>query len=279
MLVHKGCFKDDTVLKKPPADDHRLLSYGFYGTILPGSKVDMWKGIHLAVKKNTIFSNFKTTDLNTLEQKQDHHLLRKAFTLSLITIFYNLVEGGISTWFGSEDETLALFGFGVDSFVEVISGLGIAHMVWRMRRNGAEGTDKFERTALRITGVAFYLLTAGLVAGAGINIYTGAEPETTRVGIVVAAISILTMYFLYREKLKVGKKLNSAPIISDAHCTKTCFYLSFILLASSLLYELFGIPYVDAAGSVAIAWYAFREGREAFEKASRNSLACSDDCC
>ena len=213
------------------------------------------------------------------QSKEVEKLLKIAFVLSLITILYNLLEGGISTYYGSEDETLALFGFGVDSFVEVISGLGIAHMVWRMRRSPVDKRDGIEAVALKITGTAFYLLTAGLVVGAGINIYMGAEPETTRIGIVIAVVSILTMYFLYKEKLSVGKKLQSAPIISDAHCTKTCFYLSFILLGSSLLYELFGIPYVDAIGSLGIAWYAFKEGREAFEKARTGNITCSDDCC
>ncbi|GAA0890487.1 cation transporter [Fulvivirga kasyanovii] len=211
--------------------------------------------------------------------KSNKNLLNLAFNLSLITIIYNLVEGGVSTFYGSEDETLALFGFGIDSFVEVISGLGIAHMVWRMKRSPVERRDKFERTALIITGSAFYLLVLGLVIGAALNIYSGAKPHTTKVGIIIAIISITTMYFLYKAKIKVGKKLNSAPIISDAHCTKTCFYLSFILLGSALIYEIFKVPYVDALGSLGIAWYAFREGREAFEKARTNAMSCSDDCC
>lgn len=104
-------------------------------------------------------------------------------------------------------------------------------------------------------------------------------PTTTLPGIVIAGLSILTMYILYYYKLKVGKALNSAPIISDAKCTKTCFYLSFILLGASLLYELFKIPYVDAIGSLGIAWYAYKEGKEAFEKVKENKLSCSDDCC
>ena len=132
---------------------------------------------------------------------------------------------------------------------------------------------------MKITGTAFYILTAGLVVGAFLSIYQGFQPETTRSGIVISVISILTMYFLYRKKLNVGKALDSAPIISDAHCTKTCFYLSFILLASSLLYEFFAVPYVDALGSLGIAWYAFKEGKETFEKARTKNLSCSDDCC
>ncbi len=205
--------------------------------------------------------------------------LQWALILSVVTIFYNAIEGIVATYFGATDDTLALFGFGVDSFVEVLSGLGIAHMVIRMQRNGNIQRDSFERNALRITGTAFYLLMTGLVIGSFMAFYSGAQPQTTKAGIVISVISIATMYFLYRMKLNVGEKLNSAPIISDAKCTKTCFYLSFVLLGSSLIYEWLQVPYIDALGSLGIAWYAFKEGREAFEKAQSPNLSCSDDCC
>jgi voltage-gated potassium channel Kch len=103
------------------------------------------------------------------DQSRDK-LLRIAFILSLIAIIYNIFEGLISVFFGITDDTLALLGFGVDSFVEVISGLGIAHMLLRMKLSGTVESDRFERTALRITGFSFYILTAGLVIGSVINI-------------------------------------------------------------------------------------------------------------
>ncbi len=99
-----------------------------------------------------------------------NNLIRKAFALSLITIFYNLVEGLVSIYFGAGDETLALLGFGVDSFVEVISGIGIAHMILRMKYSKVENRDEFEKTALRVTGTVFYLLAAGLIIGSVLNI-------------------------------------------------------------------------------------------------------------
>lgn len=210
-------------------------------------------------------------------------LINIALILSLVTIFYNLAEGLISIYFGLDDETLALLGFGVDSFVEVISGIGILHMIIRMKRIGDDpaSRDKFERTALRITGFAFYLLTAGLLFGAVMNVKQGSQPETTVVGIIISSISIATMWFLMYYKKKIGRKLNSDAIIADANCTKTCFYLSIILLASSGLYEIFRIAYIDVIGSLAIAWFAFSEGREAFEKASSETLSCGcgDDHC
>jgi divalent metal cation (Fe/Co/Zn/Cd) transporter len=201
--------------------------------------------------------------------------INTALILSLITIFYNIAEGVISVYFGTEDETLALFGFGVDSFVEVISGIGILHMIIRMKRSNVNKRGGFERTALKITGFSFYILTAGLIFGSFLNIINDVKPETTIVGIIVSIISIFTMYYLMNAKLKVGKELKSDAIIADANCTKTCFYLSFLLLASSGLYELFQISYIDIAGSLGIAYFAFKEGKEAFEKSVSENLACT----
>jgi len=203
--------------------------------------------------------------------------LRFALALGLITIFYNIIEGTISIFFGLEDETLALFGFGVDSFVEVISGIGITHMLLRMKYSKVVSRDKFEKTALRITGFSFFLLAIGLIVGSAFNLVQNSHPQTTVAGIIIAVVSILTMYWLMTSKLKVGKALNSDAIIADANCTKTCFYLSFILLVTSGLYELFHIRYFDILGSLGIAYFAFNEGREAYEKVKSGNLACNCD--
>ena len=205
-------------------------------------------------------------------------LIKTALILSIITILYNIGEGAFSIFFGASDDTLALLGFGIDSFVEVISGIGILHMVIRMNNSEPEYHDAFERQALKITGTAFYLLTVGLIIGSGINVINGIKPETTIAGIIISSVSIVTMYFLMKAKLNVGRKLNSNAIIADANCTKTCFYLSFILLASSLLFEIFGVGWFDIIGSLGIAWFAFTEGREAFEKSKAEKVGCSCGC-
>ena len=96
--------------------------------------------------------------------ESEQKLLHKAYLLSLFTIFYNIAEGLVSMILGYEDETLSLFGFGADSFIEVISGLGIAFMIWRIKNNPESSRSRFEITALKITGTAFYLLSAGLPA-------------------------------------------------------------------------------------------------------------------
>jgi hypothetical protein len=207
---------------------------------------------------------------------REKKLYSAAIGLALFTIVYNLAEGIIATWFGCEDETLTLLGFGVDSFIEMISGIGIAHMAIRIRQNPSATRDSFERTALRVTGVAFYLLVAGLVISASLSIYTGAKPETTFWGVVISLISILVMLALLYGKRKIGRELKSEPILADANCTLVCIYMSVILLLSSGLYELTHLPYIDAAGTLGLAWLSYREGKECFEKASSDKYCAHD---
>jgi len=198
-----------------------------------------------------------------------------ASALALITIAYNIVEGAVSVIFGLEDGSMALFGFGVDSFVEVISGIGIWHMVRRIRNNGSENPDQFEQTALKITGKGFYVLTVGLAVTAAIDLYRGHKPETTFWGIVISVISIVTMWLLIHYKVKVGKQLDSQAILSDAACTRACLQLSVVLFIASIGYELTHIGGMDSVGTFVIAGLCFREGREALEKAKSKSFACT----
>ena len=177
------------------------------------------------------------------------NLYKKAFQLSLITIFYNIIEGIVSIIMGYHDETLTLFGFGIDSFIEVMSGIGIAVMILRIKRNPDSSKNQFEINALKITGTAFYLLSVGLIAGVILNILNKHKPETTFWGIVISIISIIVMWWLMIAKIKTGKQLKSEPIISDGNCSKICVYMSVVLLISSLIYQLTGFIYADVIGA------------------------------
>ncbi|MDH5182941.1 MAG: hypothetical protein OEX12_03540 [Gammaproteobacteria bacterium] len=212
-------------------------------------------------------------------QTPRHTLLVWALALAIFTVVYNILEGLVAIRFGIEDDSLTLLGFGIDSFVEVISGLGIWHMVLRIRRHENEDPDRFERTALRITGFAFYLLTMGLVATALFNVYTNSQPQTTFWGTVIALVSISFMWLLIHFKVKVGTLLGSQAIIADAHCSRACMHFSFVLLISSLAYTLTGIGYIDSLGALVIAWLAFKEGREAMAKShGQSTCGCTTSC-
>lgn len=199
-----------------------------------------------------------------------------ALALGVFTIVYNLAEGIISTWFGFEDETLALFGFGVDSFIEMISGIGIVYMVLRIRHHPTSNRSEFERTALKITGASFYILVVGLVTSSLLIIYLEQKPITTFWGVVVSTISILVMLALIYGKIKTGRKLSSDAILADANCTKVCIYMSCVLLASSAIYSWTGFAYADALGTLGLAWFSYKEGKECFEKAASNKHCACD---
>jgi divalent metal cation (Fe/Co/Zn/Cd) transporter len=212
------------------------------------------------------------------EPIENSRLYHRAGLLALITIGYNFLEGLVSIWFGLGDETFALFGFGLDSFVEVISGIGIWHMVRRQRATSGIAPDRFERRALRITGGAFSLLAIGLAATALVNVIQGNRPTSTFWGIVVALVSIVSMGLLIRAKVRVGTALASPAILADAACTRACLYLSVVLLAASAGYELTGIGWLDALGTLGIAAFAVKEGREAFGKAKGIACCCTGKC-
>lgn len=199
--------------------------------------------------------------------------------LALITVFYNIVEGMVSVAFGIRDETIALFGFGLDSFVEVISGIGIWHMINRMRTNKSSNSDRFEQTALKVTGTAFYILAIGLTITAAVTLLKGHKPETTLWGIIVAGVSILLMWILIHYKLKIGRRFQSEALLTDAACSKACMYLSLVLLFSSVAYEVTGIGGFDSIGAIGIALFSLKEGREAFGKTKGKSICgCQGKC-
>lgn len=216
--------------------------------------------------------NFSETEM-TQEAKVTANLFKTALLLAGITITYNILEGLISVFFGFDDESFTLLGFGVDSFIEVLSGIGIAHMILRIRNKPNSDRDTFEQTALRITGIAFYILVAGLVVSSLYNIWSGHRPETSLAGLLISLLSLLTMFALMTAKRRVGNALNSQAILADAECTKVCIYMSLILLGASGLYMLTHIPYLDSLGTLGLSYFAFKEGKECFEK-SRNQAHC-----
>jgi len=175
---------------------------------------------------------------------------------------------------GYSDETLSLFGFGADSFIEVMSGFGIAIMILRIKNNPGSPKSNFETKALKVTGTAFYILSAGLFAGIILNLIYHHKPENTIWGVIISLVSIAVMSWLLNAKKRIGKTLSSEPIIADANCTRICIYMSLVLLASSLVYKLTGFAYSDALGAAGLMYFSISEGRESFGKAKGKECSC-----
>ncbi|MGB4773785.1 MAG: cation transporter [Daejeonella sp.] len=209
-------------------------------------------------------------------QKSEEILFNRALRIAQFVVIYNIIEGIVSMITGYADESLTLFGFGADSFIEVASNLGVIFMINRIKQNPESDRTNFEKTALKITGYSFYVLSIGLSLGAVLSIIEKHKPINTMLGVFISLLSILVMWYVAHKQLKTGKALNSQPIISDARCTIVCIYMSVVLLASSLIYYLTGFRYVDALGAIGLAWFSVKEGKEAIEKSKGRE--CCDDC-
>lgn len=192
---------------------------------------------------------------------------RLALGLSIFTIVYNTLEGLFSVLLGGKDESLTLFGFGLDSIIEVISGIGILIMIRRIQRSPLTNKSKGEILALHITGYSFYVLIGLLIISSAFAIVKHHHPVTSFWGIVISLISITVMLILARLKINTGRKLDNKAIIADGNCTMVCVYMSVVLLVSSLLYHWTHLAYADVIGSLALCWFCFSEGREALENA------------
>ncbi len=203
-----------------------------------------------------------------------NRLFTWALSLAVLTVVYNIIEGLVAIYFGLQDETLTLFGFGADSFVETISAIGVTQMVIRIKKNPASDKGRFEVLSLKITGWCFYALTLILIISAVYNLIQGHQPTSTTAGVIIASISIVTMWALVHAKISLGKKLESAPIIADAKCNLVCLYMSLILLIASGLWLIWQIPYIDIVGTMGLVYFSVKEGQEAMLKAKGIECQC-----
>lgn len=188
-------------------------------------------------------------------------LVAWARTLARLTVAYNLVEGLVSMALGAADESLALFGFGADSFIEVGSALLV---LWRLRGEGpCRAADALVRERRATAGIAvlFLALAAGTAAGAVLQLASRRHPETTLPGLVVALVSLAFMLFLWRAKRRTAAALASRTLAGDAACSLVCIRLSLVLLVGSLLFVLSpALWWADAIAALALAALIAREG-------------------
>jgi divalent metal cation (Fe/Co/Zn/Cd) transporter len=198
-------------------------------------------------------------------------LFRLAVALTVFTIVYNLTVGIISISFGFDEKTLALFGFGINNFVEILPSFWILARITRGKSTTITRTH-FERVALQIAAVSFYILAIGIIAAAILNLYTGHQPQTTIFGVVLSMISLATMSALLYGQSKVGMRLGSKVIIANANRAKVCIYMSIVLFVSSAIYEATELLYIDSIGALGIAYFSFKKGKECFEKIRSHQL-------
>ena len=224
-----------------------------------------------------------STDDRQLSPTEDRVKLgRRAQLLAGASVSYNIVEAGIAIAAGTVAGSGALIGFGLDSIVEVASGLII---LWQFRHRVPESR---ERLALRMIALSFLALAAYVAVDAVLALFQQHRPEQSLVGIGLAIASLAIMPLLSLAQRRTGRALGSATVVADSTQTLLCTYLSAVLLLGLVLNGWLGWWWADPIAALIIAAVAAKEGLDAWRGKNccgpitvDNSAesSCSDACC
>ena len=213
---------------------------------------------------------------------------RRAQLLAAASVSYNAVEAVVAIAAGLVAGSVALVGFGLDSIVEVSSGLIV---LWQFRHRLPESR---ERHALRLMALSFLALAAYVTVDSLRALATGREPDSSSVGIGLAIASLLIMPFLSWAQRRTGRSLGSNAVVADSTQTLLCTYLSAVLLAGLVLNATLGWSWADPVAGLVVAAVAVREGLAAWRGegcacgpavAGRPGIevdeggGCADTCC
>jgi divalent metal cation (Fe/Co/Zn/Cd) transporter len=191
--------------------------------------------------------------------------------LAYVTVGYNTLEGLISILFAVLAGSSALLGFGIDSFVESLSGMVMIWRFTRMSQLTPAQAEQRERTAIRLVGLSLLILGGYVIYESTTMLYFGAGPTRSPAGLVIAIVSLIAMPVLYVWKRRTAAAIRSRSLAADAKQTLACVMLSVALLAGTGLHYLMGFWQADPIAGMVIAAYLIREGYHAW---TEQDLCC-----
>lgn len=202
---------------------------------------------------------------NQLSKQEKDEKFRFGLLLSYFTVGYNVLEGIISVIVGSLTGSVALVGFGLDSFIESLSG---SVMIWRLSKHGKishEEEEAVEAKAANFVGASFFILAAYILYEAISRLISQEAPDSSFIGIVIAVLSLLVMPFLAYLKNKTGKEIGSHSLVADSKQTFVCVLMSVALLIGVAANYLFGIWWLDPAAALFFVIILVKEGYNAIK--------------
>lgn len=205
-------------------------------------------------------------------------LVRQGITVEWLTLAWMIVEVGVSITAALLAGSVALMAFGLDSGIELISA-GV--MVWRLRIEQLGGdherVEHAERRAALVVGWSLMLLAVYVVISAAWGLWHRTQPETTSLGIAIAAAALIIMPLFVRVKRRIADRIGSAALRGDAAEGVVCAYMAAVLLAGLALRAVFGWWWADSVAALGIVYFIVREGREALEEARGEEEKDDDD--
>jgi divalent metal cation (Fe/Co/Zn/Cd) transporter len=206
-----------------------------------------------------------TTPPAALSPAEVERLTRRGLRLAQFTVAYNVIEGAVAITAGLFAGLVSLVGFGLDSGIESAAAVLVGLRLSARLRHG-EADERKERRTLKAVAVTFFVLAAYVVIEGARNLVSDEEPDTSVVGLVLLAASVIVMPLLARAKRRVAMQLGGDQLIlADAAETKICVLLSISTLAGLALFAVTGAAWLDPVAGFIIAAFAIHEGREAWE--------------
>ncbi|MBM7502687.1 cation transporter [Agromyces aurantiacus] len=198
-------------------------------------------------------------------------LHRRVRWIVAATIGYNVLEGIVAVSAGAAASSAALIGFGLDSFIEVLSAVAVA---WQFTRKDPE---RWEKPTVRAIGIAFFALAAYVSIDAILALAGVQAVDHSPVGIAIAVASLVVMPALAWIEFRTGRELGSRSVQADARQLLLCMDLSGTVLVGLLLNTLFGWMWADSAAALVVAALAVREGIEAWRGDVESPFELLDD--
>jgi divalent metal cation (Fe/Co/Zn/Cd) transporter len=193
-----------------------------------------------------------------------------ALLLLWLTVAWNVIEGVVALSSGILAQSVALVGFGLDSFIEVTAA-GI--LLWRLSLpDHDERVERRETTAHRVVGATFLLLAAYILAQTVYTLTVGDEPEESTVGLILAILSLIVMPALGLAKRANARRLGSRALVAESTETLICSYLSLTLFIGLAANVALGWWWADIAAALAMVPWIAKEGLEGFR-----AEACEDE--
>jgi divalent metal cation (Fe/Co/Zn/Cd) transporter len=203
--------------------------------------------------------------------------IRSGVAVEWCTIGWMVIEAAVSLSAGIMAGSIALVAFGIDSLIELVSA-GV--VLWRLllERDQApvdrQLIERAERAASRVVGWSLVALAVYVTLQSGYNLWTRAVPDTSPVGVALAAGALVVMPVLVRVKLRVAASIKSAALKADAMCGIVCAYMAGTLLLGLGLRAAFGWWWADPVAALGLVYFISREGREALTDDGARGCAC-----
>lgn len=197
-------------------------------------------------------------------------LLRRGLRLEAFSVTWDFVEGIVAVAAGIASGSTTLMGFGIESVIEITAA---GTLYWRLRRElrGEAPAASVERRALKIVGIAFFLLAAYVAYEAISKLLEQRAPESSLAGMLIAGAALVAMPFLALAKRKTGRELNSEALVADSRETIASTYLSLTVLAGLGLNALFSWWWSDSVAALAMLPYLLWAGAKALKDARESA--------